>query len=126
MIEVMLTNLLYIGAAFGIFALCVIANIIVSIYENTNIFNEPFSTTKFITGIIKMLSVGLTTAILAVVMTLLPYLLSQTGFNIPENIENIFTFGSIIALYYEAIKKYFLEAYNSIKNILENKNVLGE
>ena len=126
MLQVILNNLLYIAIAFGILALCVIANIVASVYHNSANLKESFEWKRFFNGVIKMFSIGFTTAILAIVVTLLPYLISLTGVVIPEEANAVFTIGSIMLLYFNSIKKYFLEAYKTVKDILENKNVIED
>lgn len=125
MLQVILNNLLYISIAFGVLVLCVVANISASVYYNVARLHERLNFTKFINGVLKMCAIGVTTAILAIVVTLVPYLIELTGVIIPEIANEVFTIGSIILLYFSAIKKYFLEAYNTIKNILENESIIS-
>jgi hypothetical protein len=122
--QVILQNITYVSIAFGIFFICVIANIIASVFYNTNNLKQVFDVKRLFTGFIKMISVGITTAILAIVASLLPIVIQIFSIDIPDNVENTYTVIAIGLLYFNAIRKYFTEAFNTIKEILENKEMI--
>jgi hypothetical protein len=124
--QLLLSNLTYIGVAFGVFALCVIANIVVSVYYNTNNLGEVFEGKRLLSGLIKMLSVGITTAILAIVATILPVVIEEFGVDVPSDVQNTYTIVAVVALYIGAILRYYKQAYITTKEILENKNILDD
>jgi hypothetical protein len=121
--ELLFNNLAYIGIAFCIFALCVVANITIKTYFNTCLLNQGFSISKMTNGIIKMLSIGITTALLAVIVTLVPAIPFITW---GDTATDIFCIGSVILLYGEVILKYFKEAYTATRDILNNRNIIDD
>ncbi|MEG0899813.1 MAG: hypothetical protein RSF40_08920 [Oscillospiraceae bacterium] len=124
--NVLIINLQYIGIAFGIFSLCVIANVIASLYHNTRMLKNKFDLVRFGDGFLKMITIGATTAILAIIVTLIPYMFGIVGVNIPEDISKLFTIGAIVMLYWKGIQKYYIEAYNTENDILENRNIIED
>lgn len=122
----MLSNLQMVGIAFAIFAFAVLANIFGSCYYNTHTLKEDWSTSKFFNGILKMVVFGLATGILAIIATALPYILSITGIDITDEIKQIYTIVAILGLYANGILKYYREAYSTIKEIIENRNIVED
>lgn len=116
--EIIILNLMNIGIAFGLFALCVAANIIVSIFKNIKQFNEQWDRDRFFEGLLKMLSVGVSTAILSLVVTIIPYVPILSELFSSEG-QEIFGQAAIILLYANAIRNYFTKAYNNNKLVLE-------
>ena len=123
MLQVILNNLLYISIAFGILIVSVLAKIFAKTFYNISTLKEKFDINKFLIGFLKMLAIGISTALLAIVVTLVPYLLQMAGLNIPSNVEDVINVGAVILLYFNGIKKYSVEAYDTVKDILENKNL---
>lgn len=122
----MLSNLQMVGIAFVVFAFAVLANIFGSCYYNTHTLKEDWSTSKFLDGILKMVVIGLTTGILAMVATALPYVLSMAGVTITDEMEQIYTVVAILGLYANGILKYYREAYSTTKEIIENRDIVED
>jgi hypothetical protein len=126
MLQAILINLKYVCLGFGIYSLCVIANIIASTYYNTSKLKEEFKLNRFIDGIFKLFCIGISTAILAIVATMIPTIIKIFGIVIPDGVEITYTVGTILALYFNAIKKYYTEAYTTVKDIMENKDIVDD
>lgn len=122
---ILLNNLCAIGIAFGIYILCVLANICASVYYNTQKVGQKLNFKKFINGIYKMLSIGATTALLAVVVTFIPYV-PYLGDIIPADSKDFICITGVVILYGKAIIKYFIEAYQTENDILNNRNILDD
>ena len=122
----MLSNLQMVGIAFVVFAFAVLANIIGSCYYNIHTLKENWSISKFLNGILKMVVIGLTTGILSMVATALPYVLSMAGMTITDEMEQIYTVVAILGLYANGILKYYREAYSTTKEIIENHNIVED
>jgi len=125
MINILGQNLTYIAYAFGIFVVCVTANIIIKTYFNTDKLNQNFDTKKLFRGIKKMLAIGITTALLAMVVTLIPYV-PYLNVMFTDELSQMFCLGSVIALYGNAIIKYWKDAHTTTKDILENRNIIDD
>lgn len=119
-------NLQVIGVAFGIFIIAVLANMVASCYHNTHALKENFSTAKLFDGIAKMLSIGITTALLAVIATALPFVLDMASVTMEEGVKEIYTVGAVLALYGKGILKYYKEAYQTENDIMENGNIIED
>lgn len=122
----MMTNLQMIGIAFVVFAFAVLANILGSCYYNTHTLKERWSTSKFFDGILKMVVIGLSTGVMAIVATALPYVLSMAGITITNEMEQIYTVVAILGLYANGILKYYKEAFSTTKEIIENRNIVED
>lgn len=122
----MMANLQMVGIAFVVFAFAVLANILGSCYYNTHTLKESWSTSKFFDGILKMIVIGLSTGVMAMVATVLPYVLSMAGITITEEMEQIYTVIAILGLYANGILKYYKEAYTTTKEIIENRNIIED
>lgn len=119
--EILLSNLTNVGFAVLLFIISYIANISLSLFYNVKINNEGFDKTKLITGLIKMFSVALGVALLAITITLLPIFLNHIGINIQEGFIESFSIITIISLFVNSIYKYIKEAYETLNNILNQK-----
>jgi len=125
MINVLLFNLKSILSVFGIYVMCVTANITASCYYNTKKLRQPFDIHKLMDGIVKMLSVGITTALLAMVITLIPYVPYLENM-FTEDGSKLFCLTAILLHYVSAIKKYYLKAYQTTQDILENRSIIDD
>ena len=118
-------NLICVSIMFGLFALCVLANIIAGIYYRVRHIGQDWDGSVFASSILRMLAIGVSTAILAVVATVAPVALSCLGL-MDEGFSKLVSITLIIGMYVRGIVKYFKEALETIGNILENRDVLEE
>lgn len=121
-----LSNLEMVCIAFVVFIFAVLANIFGSCYYNTHTLKEDWSTSKFFDGILKMLIIGITTGILAIIATILPYILSMSGVIITDEMKQIYTVVAIFGLYTNGILRYYKEAFSTTKEIIENRNIVED
>ena len=118
-------NLLWVCAMFGLFALCVAANIVAGIYYHVRHIGQCWNKTQLLNSILRMLAIGVSTAILAVVATVAPLILSSLGL-INEDFSRMVSVTLIIGMYVKAIVRYFKEALATVGNILENQDVVAQ
>lgn len=118
-------NLAWVGVMFLLFVLCVLANIIAGTYYHTRHIGEKWSKAQFMTSILRMMAIGVSTALLAVVATVAPLVLSRLGL-INEDFGKLVSVSLIIGMYVRGIIKYFKEALEEVDHILENRNVVEE
>lgn len=118
-------NLIWVCIMFGMFALCVLANIIAGIYYHVRHIGQNWSQSQLKTSLLRMMAIGLSTAILAVVATVAPMVLSGLGL-INEDFSKLISVTLIIGMYIQGIVKYFKEALDTVGNILANRDVVEE
>lgn len=118
-------NLIWVCIMFGMFALCVLANIIAGIYYHVRHIGQNWNQLQLKTSLLRMMAIGLSTAILAVVATVAPMVLSYLGL-INEDFSKLISVTLIIGMYMQGIVKYFKEALDTVGNILANRDVVGE
>lgn len=118
-------NLVCVSIMFGLFALCVLANIIAGVYYHVRHIGQNWDSSQFASNILRMLAIGVSTAILAVVATVAPMALSCLGL-MDEKFSKLVSITLIIGMYVQGIVKYFKEALETIGNILENRDVVEE
>lgn len=118
-------NLVCVSIMFGLFALCVLANIIAGVYYRVRHIGQDWNRSQFVSSILRMLAIGVSTAILAVVATVAPVVLSCLGL-MDEGFSKLVSISLIVGMYVQGIVKYFKEALETIGNILENRDVVKE
>lgn len=118
-------NLICVSIMFGLFALCVLANIIAGIYYRVKHIGQDWDSSQLASSILRMLAIGVSTALLAVVATVAPVALSCLGL-MDEGFSKLVSITLIIGMYVKGIVKYFKEALETIGNILENRDVVAE
>jgi len=122
----LIENLKIIGIIFGIFALCVIANILIKTYYNVFDLEHKFSWKRFLYGIIKMIIVGVTTGILCIVTTVIHYIpILENLIDTPEGkvLANNIT---IVGLYFVGIVRYFTDTLKGLGDVMKSKINEGE
>ena len=123
--EALRENLIWVGIMFGMFALCVLANIIAQVYYQIRQIGQKWNCSQLASSILRMLAIGVSTAILAVVATIGPIALSSLGL-MNEEFCKLISVSMIIGMYVRGIVKYFKEALATVDNILENRDVVEE
>ena len=122
-LEPIINNLVAVGIVFGIYVLAAFCYIVVSTYYNIiDTKEESFDGKKMKQGIVKMVSLGISSALLAIVATLIPqYLLDfaiDLGLDIGADTQSIVTVAAIILMYKNAIISYFKGTMDVIAKIL--------
>ena len=118
-------NLIWVCVMFGMFALCVLANIIAGIYYHVRLVGQSWNSLQLWTSILRMMAIGVSTAILAVVSTVAPLILSHLSL-MDEDFSRLISVTLIIGMYMKGIIKYFKEALATVDNILSNRDVVEE
>jgi hypothetical protein len=116
--EAVLQNLIIVGSSFGLYALCVIANILIKTYRNVAELKEAFSIQKLFMGIIKMFSVGGSSAVAAVVISMIPYVPNLGDMFTTPEIKEVISSVAIIGVYANAIISNLIKAITEINNVL--------
>lgn len=118
-------NMIWVCVMFSLFALCVLANIIAGIYYHVRHIGQSWNGSQFLTSVLRMLAIGISTAILAVVATVAPMVLSHLGL-MDQDFGKLVSVSLIIGMYIRGIVKYFKEALDTVDNILANRDVVEE
>ncbi|MBT9779349.1 hypothetical protein GPL15_22990 [Clostridium sp. MCC353] len=118
-------NLIWVCIMFGMFALCVLANIIAGIYYHIRLIGQTWNSFQLGISILRMLAIGVSTAILAVVSTVAPLILSHLGL-MDDDFSRLISVTLIVGMYMRGIVKYFKEALATVDNILSNRDIVGE
>ena len=128
-LTIVLDNVYIVLAFFGLFAICVIADIIAKTFYNVNNVGESFSIEKFVTGIVRMLCVAISASLLASVVGVIPPVLAMAGIEMTEEMISLFTIAGMAVIFLNGIVKYFKSAYETINKIITNEklfNVYGD
>ena len=120
-----INNVIYVFYAWLIFALCVVANVISKTYYNTHNMKQLFNAKKWWNGLRKMGSIGLSTALLSVVASSLPYIPVVDNIISSEYKDSI-SILTIFSLYAYLIAKYFIEATKTNLHIAQNNNIVED
>ena len=118
-------NLIWVSIMFAMFALCVLANIIAEIYYQVRQIGKKWNCLQLVSSILRMMAIGVSKAILAVVATVAPIVLSSLGL-MNEEFCKLISVSMIIGMYVRGIVKYFKEALTTVDNILANRDVVEE
>lgn len=123
MLENILNNLQIIGLIFLIFTMVYSANILFSLGQNILKMKENFDKSKFLYGVLKMFIIGIGCGLLSVSFTMITYFI-DTATNliveIPEDLLSICNNSVIIAIFFNSIKKYASECWETLKDLLDN------
>jgi uncharacterized protein YacL len=125
MLDVLFNNFVIIGGVCGLFMVCVLANITASVYYNTKTLKQDFSVAKLVDGLLKMLFIALTAALLSIVISAIPYMPYFRDF-IAEQYKDVICLASIVFIIAGAVVKYFKEALATLADILENRNIIED
>lgn len=118
-------NLMWVCIMFLLFALCVLANIIAGVYYRVRHIGQSFNRKQLVTSILRMLAIGASTAVLAVVATVAPLVLSHLDL-MDEDFGKLVSVTLITGMYVRGIVKYFKGALDTLDNILSNRNIVEE
>ena len=120
-----LENVYIVMAFFGLFVICVMADIIAKTFYNIHNIGEEFSYQKFIIGLIRMLCVAVSSALLACVVGIVPTVLDMAGIEMTEEMISLFTIASIAVVFINGIVKYFKSAFDTINKIITNEKLFS-
>lgn len=119
-----LSNLLNMGYAMGIFLCAYLSNMAFGLYHNVKQLGQPFEKEKLINSGWKVLSVVLGLTFLVVAATALPNFATLVGWEIPAEYTDVLSNIAVIGVCLMASCKYIAEASGKFKEILdEPKNV---
>lgn len=117
-----LINLQNVGIGMALFIVAYLANVCFSLYVNCKILGQKFDKNKLINSVLKIFSFGVGTALLCVSITTIPIFATTVGFIIPEEYATVFENLVIIGIFIISSCKYVMEAFNKMKNILDNQS----
>lgn len=119
-----LSNLLNMGYAMGIFLCAYLSNMAFGLYHNVKQLGQPFEKERLINSGWKVLSVVLGLTFLVVAATALPNFATLVGWEIPAEYTDVLSNIAVIGVCLMASCKYIAEAAGKFKEILdEPKNV---
>ena len=123
LIQVILGNLKDVGLGVLLFIVAYVSNMMLSLYYNIKILNEPFDKNKLITSGIKIVAFGIGTGLLCVCITAIPEFANYVGFAIPEEYGDVFQDLAILAVFITSSLRYVIEAYGKFSKILKTSSV---
>ena len=116
-------NFVIVMSFFGVFVLCVLADIMAKMFYNVNNLHEEFSWQRLFTGLIRMLCVCVSSAILSFVISLVPSLIPMVGIALSDEIVSLFSVATVAGVYLGGIVKYFRSAFETVSKIINNEKV---
>lgn len=122
MLELLLSNLIYIGLAMALLAVVWLSNFVLSLYYNIKLLSEPFDVKRVKSGILKLLSTIIGTGLLVVAITFVPIYLNAVGVEIAKDFTQFFSILTIVAIFTKSIYFYIKQAYDTLNGILDFKN----
>jgi len=120
MLTLIINNLEIVGLAIALLVIVWLSNLVLSVFKNTKILLQKFEIARLKTGIIKLLSLILGTALLSITITCFPIFMQYAGIPLSEELVQIFTIGSIILIFSTSIIKYTKEALETLATILNS------
>lgn len=117
-------NLVIVMSFFGIFVLCVMADIIAKTFYNVNNLKEDFSGKKMITGFIRMICIAGASAVLSFIISAVPHLIPLVGIALPEQTATLFSIATVAGVYFNGIVKYFTSAFETINKIINDEKII--
>lgn len=123
MFELVLVNFEIIAIWFVFFCLTVVANIIAKTFYNVHNAGQVFEAKRFLSGFVKMLAIGVSSALLGLVASAIPEALRVMPIlEISDELTNAASILVIIAVFANATLKYFKSAIESIKDVVDGFN----
>lgn len=116
-------NLIIVASFFGVFMLCVMADIIAKTFFNVNNMKEDFSWEKLFNGLLRMLCLASASAILSFVISIIPSLIPLVGIELTEEVVTLFSIATVAGVYLNGITKYFKSAFDTINRIINNEKL---
>lgn len=116
-------NLVIVMSFFGVFILCVMADIMAKTFYNVNNLKEEFSWQKLFTGFLRMICVASASAVLSFVISIIPSLIPLVGIELTEELVTLFSIATVAGVYLGGIAKYFKSAFETISKIINNEKL---
>lgn len=116
-------NFIIVASFFGVFVLCVMADIIAKTFFNVNNMKEDFSQEKLFNGLLRMLCLASSSAILSFVISIIPSLIPLVGIELSEDVVVLFSIATVAGVYLNGITKYFKSAFDTINRIINNEKL---
>lgn len=120
MVETVIYDLKMIGCAILLLLVAWTANAILGTFYNIAIWKDSFDKKKLLSGVVKLLSVCAGTALVSIVISLLPVFLSTYGIQIQAEAMEAFSVIAIAGLYALTIVKYLKECVKKLTDILKS------
>lgn len=119
--DIVLSNLINVGYGVALFIAAYLSNMLFSLWYNIKILLEPFDLIKLKNSGLKILCFGVGLSLLSLTISTLPEFANTVGWEIPEELKEVFADLAIIGVFLLATSKYLLEAWNKMKAILFSK-----
>lgn len=119
--DIVLSNLINVGYGVVLFIAAYLSNMLFSLWYNIKILLEPFDLIKLKNSGLKILCFGVGLSLLSLTISTLPEFANTVGWEIPEELKEVFADLAIIGVFLLATSKYLLEAWNKMKAILFSK-----
>lgn len=121
MLELLLTNLIYICIAMAIFAIFWLSNFSYSLFYNIKLLKEPYDKEKLKDGILKVIVVAIGTALYAIGVTLLIAFLNYINIPIDETYLEFLNVLAIVGIFAKASYGYAKQANETLSGIVDFK-----
>ena len=111
----------YSACAGAFLILTYTAYTLTSLYYNIKISKEQFSTKRLLTGVLKLLVLVVSGAILCFTVIALPPFIRLVGIPIPDEFASGINATAMILIYITTACKYFIKAKDNYTEIIESK-----
>ena len=118
---IVLESLKNISASLGIFCLFWMANFSLSMYYNIDVLQESFDKDRMISGIKKLIMVGLGMLFLVLGITLLPQFMNHVGFIVDEQWVELFDRLGILSIIITSCLTYGKQSVTTLKDIFKSE-----
>lgn len=116
-------NLMIVASFFGVFVLCVLADIIAKTFFNVSNMKEDFSVERLVKGLLRMVCLAVSSAILSFVISTIPSLIPMVGIELSEEVVVLFSIATVAGVYLNGIIKYFKSAFDTINRIINDEKL---
>ena len=124
LVTIFTKNLIIVMSFFGVFVLCVLADILAKTFYNVNNLGEEFDSKKMLMGFLRMLCIAIASAVLAFVISIVPSLIPMVGIALSEETVTLFSVATISGVYLNGIIKYFRSAFDTINKIITGEKFI--
>lgn len=118
---IVLESLKNISASLGIFCLFWMSNFSLSMYYNIDVLQEGFDKDRMISGIKKLIMVGLGMLFLVLGITLLPQFMNHVGFIVDEQWVELFDRLGILSIIITSCLTYGKQSVTTLKDIFKSE-----
>lgn len=118
---IVLENLKNISMSLGIFCLFWMANFLLSIHYNIDVLKERFDKNRMMSGIKKLVMVGLGMFFLVLGITLLPQFMDYIGFTIDEQWAELFDRLGVLSIIITSCLTYGKQSVLTLRDIFKSE-----